>query len=107
VSTDHIDQGKDTVDTEALLNQIARGAIVAIIPNQRPPDPNGRDDPLAPIRRWYSMQEVADMLGYGLSKVKMLVITREIRSVKDGKYRRILPEWVDEYVARRVEEVDL
>jgi hypothetical protein len=26
---------------------------------------------------------------------------RELRSVKDGKYRRILPEWVDEYVARR------
>jgi excisionase family DNA binding protein len=50
------------------------------------------------------MQEVADMLGFGLAKVKMLVITRELRSVKDGKYRRILPEWVDEYVARRVDE---
>ena len=44
------------------------------------------------------------MLGYGLSKVKMLVITGELRSVKDGKYRRILPEWVDEYVARKAEE---
>jgi len=25
-------------------------------------------------------------------------------SVKDGAYRRILPEWVDEYIRRRVEE---
>jgi excisionase family DNA binding protein len=30
----------------------------------------------------------------------MLVITGEIRSVKVGHHRRILPEWVDEYVAR-------
>jgi excisionase family DNA binding protein len=55
-------------------------------------------------KKWYSVAEVADMLGYGLSKTKMLVATRELRSLKDGKYRRILPEWVDEYVARRAEE---
>jgi excisionase family DNA binding protein len=48
------------------------------------------------------MREVAEMLGYGITKVKMLVITGELRSIKDGKYRRILPEWVDEYVARKV-----
>jgi hypothetical protein len=24
------------------------------------------------------------------------------RSIKDGKYRRILPEWVDDYIADRV-----
>lgn len=55
-------------------------------------------------QRWYSAAEVAEMLGYGLSKTKMLIATGELRSLKDGKYRRILPEWVDEYVARRVEE---
>jgi excisionase family DNA binding protein len=44
------------------------------------------------------------MLGFGLSKTKMLVKTGELRSLKDGGHRRILPEWVDEYVARRVEE---
>jgi len=92
------------VDTATLLDQIANGAVVAVIPNPRPPDPYGRHDPPVPVKRWYTMQEVADMLGFGLSKVKMLVITRELHSVKDGKYRRILPEWVDEYVARRVEE---
>ena len=54
--------------------------------------------------RWYSVAEVAQLLGYGLSKTKLLVATGEIRSLKDGGHRRILPEWVDEYVARRVAE---
>lgn len=56
--------------------------------------------------KWHSPAEVAVLLGYGLSKVKMLIATRELRSVKDGKYRRVLPEWVDEYIARRIEEGD-
>jgi excisionase family DNA binding protein len=51
--------------------------------------------------RWYTVAQVADMLGYGLSKTKMLIITGELRSLKDGGSRRILPEWVDEYVAKR------
>jgi hypothetical protein len=34
----------------------------------------------------------------------MLIATGEIRSLKDGKYRRVMPEWVDEYIARRVKE---
>ncbi|MBA3905922.1 MAG: hypothetical protein H0X35_04445 [Pseudonocardiales bacterium] len=46
------------------------------------------------------------MLGYGLTKTKMLVITGELRSLKDGRSRRILPEWVDEYVARRATEAE-
>jgi excisionase family DNA binding protein len=54
--------------------------------------------------RWYSVAQVAEMLGFGLSKTKMLVATGELRSLKDGKYRRILPEWVDEYIDRRVKE---
>ena len=53
--------------------------------------------------KWYSPAEVAVLLGYGVSKVKTLIATRELRSIKDGKYRRILPEWVDEYIARRAE----
>lgn len=55
-------------------------------------------------QRWYSVVQVADMLGFGVSKTKMLIATGQLRSLKDGKYRRILPEWVDEYVERRVEE---
>lgn len=55
-------------------------------------------------RRWHTVAEVAAMLGFGLSKTKMLVATGQLRSLKDGKHRRILPEWVDEYVARRARE---
>ena len=40
------------------------------------------------------------MLGYGLTKTKHLVLTGQIRSVKDGRNRRILPEWVDEYIRK-------
>lgn len=55
-------------------------------------------------RKWHTVAEVAQMLGYGLSKTKMLVATGQIRSVKDGGHRRVLPEWVDEYIARLVDE---
>jgi excisionase family DNA binding protein len=48
--------------------------------------------------------EVAEMLGYGLSKTKMLIAMGEIRSLKDGNSRRILPQWVDEYVERRARD---
>ncbi|MBD0734461.1 excisionase family DNA-binding protein [Streptomyces sp. CBMA29] len=53
-------------------------------------------------RKWFTTAEVADMLGFGLSKTKMLVLTGEIRSVVIGRNRRILPAWVDEYVAHVV-----
>lgn len=52
-------------------------------------------------RKWFTVAQVAEMLGYGESKVRMLVISGELRSLKDGGSRRILPQWVDEYVARR------
>lgn len=51
-------------------------------------------------RKWHTTAEVAEMLGFGLSKTKTLVLTGEIRSVKIGRNRRILPAWVDEYVER-------
>lgn len=57
-------------------------------------------------KKWLTTAEVAELLGFGLSKTKFLVISGEMRSVKDGRYRRILPEWVDEYVARRVAEYE-
>jgi excisionase family DNA binding protein len=47
---------------------------------------------------------IAELLGFGLYKTKTLIATGELRSLRDGKYHRILPEWVDEYVARRVQE---
>ncbi|MEV1070692.1 helix-turn-helix domain-containing protein [Micromonospora parva] len=53
--------------------------------------------------RWYSPAEVAVLLGFGISKVKVKIATGELRSIKDGKYRRILPEWVDDYIREQVE----
>lgn len=60
--------------------------------------PNGMLTP-----RWLSPAQVAVLLGYGLSKVKMKIATGELRSVKDGKYRRIMPEWVDQYIREQIE----
>lgn len=57
--------------------------------------------------KWHTVREVADMLGYGLSKTKMLVATGQIRSLKDGGHRRVLPQWVDDYVERRAREWQL
>ena len=55
-------------------------------------------------RRWHTDAEVAEMLGYGETKVRMAIISGDLKSVKDGKLRRILPQWVDEYVALKVAE---
>jgi excisionase family DNA binding protein len=55
------------------------------------------------VPRWYTIEQVAIMLNYGLTKTKYLVHSGQIRSVKDGGNRRILPEWVDEYIRQRVE----
>ncbi|QFY15040.1 helix-turn-helix domain-containing protein [Nonomuraea phyllanthi] len=55
------------------------------------------------VKRWHSTKEVAEMLGYGLTKTKFLVLSGQIRSVKDGRHRRILPQWVDDYVTKIAE----
>lgn len=44
------------------------------------------------------------MLRYSLTKTKRLVLSGQIRSVKDGGNRRILPEYVDEYIRCREQE---
>ncbi|MFJ8335224.1 excisionase family DNA-binding protein [Streptomyces sp. NPDC094437] len=56
--------------------------------------------------KWHNTAEVAALLGFGLSKTKMLVLTGEIRSVKIGRNRRILPDWVDDYVQRVTSEAE-
>ena len=57
-------------------------------------------------RRWHTVAEVAEMLGYGETKVRMAILSGDLKSVKDGKLRRILPQWVDEYVALKVAEAE-
>jgi excisionase family DNA binding protein len=41
--------------------------------------------------RWYTVAQVAQVLNYGESKVRMLIITGQLRSIKDGRSRRIFP----------------
>lgn len=59
------------------------------------------ETPLMP--RWHSVADVARLLGYSETKVRMLIAERRLRSLKDGRARKVLPEWVDEYVARQAE----
>jgi excisionase family DNA binding protein len=68
---------------------------------QRDAQPSG--EVISP--KWYTIEQVALMLGYGLTKTKHLVLSGQIRSVKDGRNRRILPEWVDDYIRHKVEEM--
>ncbi|WP_198954428.1 helix-turn-helix domain-containing protein [Kineosporia sp. R_H_3] len=56
--------------------------------------------------KWFTVPQVAEMLSFSVSKTKTLVISGELRSLKDGRSRRILPEWVDQYVARRASEAE-
>jgi excisionase family DNA binding protein len=53
-------------------------------------------EPASVSPKWYTVAQVAQLLGYGESKVRMLIIAGDLRSLKDGRARRILPAWVDE-----------
>lgn len=54
--------------------------------------------------KWYTTKQVAVMLGYSLTKTKHLVLSGQIRSIKDGGNRRILPEYVEEYIRHKERE---
>jgi excisionase family DNA binding protein len=51
--------------------------------------------------KWYTTKQVAEMLGYSLTKTKHMILSGQIRSIKDGGNRRILPEFVDDYIVTR------
>ena len=63
-------------------------------------------EPVSLSPKWYTVVQVAQLLGYGESKVRMLIIAGDLRSLKDGRARRILPAWVDEYVQMRASQDD-
>jgi hypothetical protein len=46
------------------------------------------------------------LLDDGESKVCMLIILGDLRSLKDGRSRRVLPEWVDDYVQLRASQAE-
>jgi excisionase family DNA binding protein len=58
---------------------------------------------LSLVPRWHSVADVAKLLGFSETKVRMLIAERRLRSLKDGRSRKVLPEWVDEYVAHQAE----
>ena len=63
-------------------------------------------DPTALQPRWYTVAQVAQLLGYGETKVRALIISGDLKSLKDGRARRVLPEWVEEYVRARAANCD-
>jgi excisionase family DNA binding protein len=56
--------------------------------------------------KWHTTAEVVRILGFSLSKTKMLVTCGEIRPLKAGRNRQIMPEWVDEYVQRLAQQAE-
>jgi excisionase family DNA binding protein len=54
--------------------------------------------------KWYTVSQVAQLLGYGETKIRMLIISGDLRSLKDGRSRRVLPEWVEDYVRLRASQ---
>lgn len=58
------------------------------------------------VPKWYTVADVAVLLGYGETKVRMLIAQGDLKLLKDGHSRRILPKWVDEYIERRCAEAE-
>jgi excisionase family DNA binding protein len=56
--------------------------------------------------KWYSVSQVAQLLGYSETKVRILIISGDLKSLKDGRARRVLSEWVDEYVRGRAADAE-
>jgi excisionase family DNA binding protein len=56
--------------------------------------------------KWFTVSQVAQLLGYGETKVRTLIISGDLRSLKDGRARRVLPEWVDDYIRNRASSSD-
>jgi excisionase family DNA binding protein len=56
--------------------------------------------------RWYMVAQVAQLLNYRESKVRMLIITGQLRSIKDRRSRRIIPEWVEADVQDRAKAAE-
>ena len=56
------------------------------------------------IPGWYTVSQVAQLLGHGETKVRTLIISGDLRSLKEGRSRRVLPEWVEDYVRLRASQ---
>jgi len=56
--------------------------------------------------RWFTVKQAAAELGYSLTKTKRLVTSGDLKSVKDGGSRRVLPRWIDEYIEALAQQVE-
>jgi excisionase family DNA binding protein len=65
---------------------------------------SGAHEPRDLDPKWYTVSQAASLLGYGETKVRMLIISGDLRSLKDGRSRRVLPEWVEDYVRLRASQ---
>lgn len=54
--------------------------------------------------KWYTVSQVASLLEYGETKIRMLIISGDLRSLKDAHSPRVLPEWVDDYIRLRASQ---
>ena len=85
---DHLCVALDGVEKTQAVSRHAQSARVMIIMENLATE-------MIFTPRWYTVAQVAQLLNYGESKVRMLIITGQLRSIKDGRSRRILPEWVE------------
>jgi excisionase family DNA binding protein len=80
------------------LKNISRASVLIIMANS--------ETEMILTPHWCTAAQVAQLLNYGESRVRMLIITGQLRSIKDGRSRRILPEWVEAYVQDRAKAAE-
>ncbi|MGH3341174.1 MAG: excisionase family DNA-binding protein, partial [Propionibacteriaceae bacterium] len=98
-SLDHLSFAPDADERIQLVSlHASRASILIIMANS--------ETEMILTPRWYTVAQVAQLLNYGESKVRMLIITGQLRSIKDGRSRRILPEWVEAYVQDRAKAAE-
>ena len=56
--------------------------------------------------KWYTAAKAAQLLGSGETNGWMLIISGDRRSLKDERARRVLPEWVEDYVRLRASRAE-
>ena len=59
---------------------------------------------LSPIERIANVESTVRDFNVGTQNLRFKILA--VEPIKDGKYRRILPEWVDEYIARKIREYE-
>ena len=56
------------------------------------------------ITQLLSVKEIEQSLGLGHTKTSELIRTGEIQSIKIGRSRRSTPEWISEFIQRKLKE---